>query len=165
MFRKICYKTLMSSIKWGNHDGGSESTPKDVAWPVVTLCQECDGPSKKWFEGRSRKSSGSSENKFHLFCYCCISGTMVCLRRTLSSLVVLYCCCLLNIVGLIHSFGQRRWMFDVCLTFKYHRFMRLDGTLGWHVIVFVLDAPHSERKQVQKAGDRWPCRAFSIIHS
>lgn len=105
MFRKTCYKTLMSSIKWGNHDDGSESTLKDVAWPVVTLCQEwSDGPSKKWFEGRSRKSSGSSENKFHLFCCCCISGTMVCLRRTLSSLVVLTCCCLLNIVGLIHSF-------------------------------------------------------------
>lgn len=104
MFRKICYKTLMLSIKWGNHDDGSKSTPKDVAWPVVTLCQECDGPSKKWFEGRSRKSSGFSENKFHLFWYCCISGTMVCLRRPLPLLVVLTCCCLLNIVGLTHSF-------------------------------------------------------------
>lgn len=103
MFRKICYKTLTLSIKWGNHDDGSKSTPKDVAWPVVTLCQEYDRPSKKWFESSSRKSSGSLENTSCLFWYCCISGTRD-LRRPLSSLAVLTFCCLLNIVGLIHSF-------------------------------------------------------------
>lgn len=97
-----------------------------------------DGLSKLWFECRHCKNLVLSTKKFCSFFYGYICGTMVCLRRPLSLRVVIFCCCLFNCVGLIHSFihlVKEGEVFDVFLRFKYHRFIRLHETLGWHAIV------------------------------
>lgn len=86
---------------------------------------------------------------FLLHCY--ISDTMVYLRRLLSLLIPVFCCCLLNYVGLIHpsihSFilVQESRVFDVVFRLK----KRTGGNLPL-CLYPTCYALHSEQKQVQR---------------
>ena len=45
IFGEFFFKILMSPIKWANCDDGVRSAPEGIDWPVLPLCQGCDGPT------------------------------------------------------------------------------------------------------------------------